>query len=103
MSTAERRDGGIRVRTDESGRLLEVHLEDAQLRRSAQALGADILALCRIAGTRAGVERRARLAAAGVPATALADMGLPTRDRLADLEEKFDDDDDEVGSWMRSL
>lgn len=103
MSTAERRDGGIRVRTDEVGRPVEIHLENAQLGRSAEALGADILALCRIAGTRAGVEQRARLAAAGVPATALADLGLPTRDHLADLEDRFDDDDDEVGSWMRSL
>lgn len=82
---------------------MEIQLEDSQLRRSAAALGADILALCRIAGTRAGVRHRARLTAAGVPATALADMGLPTRDHLAALEERFDDDDDEVGSWMRSL
>ena len=81
---------------------MEVQLEAGQLHRSAEALGADILALCRIAGTRAQVARRAELAAAGVDAVMLAELGLPTRDRLADLESSFDDDDDEVGSWMQA-
>lgn len=79
---------------------MEIHLESSQLDRPAEALGGDILALCRIAGTRAGVRRRAELAAAGSRGHAHR-TGLPTRDRLADLESRFDDDD-EVGSWMQT-
>lgn len=103
MTTAGRRDGGIRVRTNETGRPLEIHIEDGQLRRSASALGADILALCRIAGARAGVERRSELAAQGVPPDTLAVLGLPTQDVLVELESGFDAEDDEVDSWLRPL
>lgn len=103
MTTAGRRDGGIRVRTDEAGRPLEIHIEDGQLRRSAGAVGTDILELCRIAGARAGVARRATLASQGVPPDVLAELGLPTRDALVTLEERFDDRDAEVDSWLRPL
>lgn len=103
MTTAERRDGGIRVRTDDVGRPLEVTVEQGQMRRSAAAVGSDILELCRIAGARAGVARRSDLAAQGVPADVLAELGLPTEGVLAEMEERFDDRDSEVDSWMRSL
>ncbi len=65
-------------------------LASAAMRRSPAALAEEILALCRLAGTAAGVHTREALGAGGVSADALALLGLPSRDDLVTAEAAAD-------------
>ncbi|WP_327101011.1 hypothetical protein OIE68_20820 [Nocardia vinacea] len=102
--TAAARSGAISVRTTEQGLPLGISIEPAELKRDPQALAAEVLRLCRQAANRAGMARRAELAAAGVPAEMLALTGLPTAEEVARQEIAEEQDyETEPGSWLRSV
>lgn len=100
ISEASRRDGSVWVKTTSQGLPLEVNIDALWAQRGGPALAAEIVALCKLAHIRAGVQQRQSLVDAGVPRDALAQMGLPTAKDLAAAEAAIDENDDEVGSWL---
>ena len=90
LTTVRSRGGGVSVTCTPAGLPVELRSEPAHCRRPAHVLAAEILALCRLAGTAAGVRRRDALAADGVPAETLALLGLPGRDELVAAEHAVD-------------
>ncbi|MET8871156.1 hypothetical protein [Nocardia sp. NPDC004604] len=102
--TATSRSGTISVRTTEQGLPLGISIEPAELKRDPQGLAAEVLRLCRQAANRAGMARRAELAAAGVPADMLALTGLPTAEDVARQEFAEEQEyETEPDSWLREV
>ncbi|WP_063046511.1 hypothetical protein [Nocardia pseudovaccinii] len=102
--TATSRSGAISVRTTEQGLPLGISVQPAELKRDPQALAAEVLRLCRQAANRAGMARRAELAAAGVPAEMLALSGLPTAEDVARQELAEEQEyETEPDSWLRQV
>ncbi|WP_330252269.1 hypothetical protein OG874_40315 [Nocardia sp. NBC_00565] len=101
---ATSRSGAISVRTTEQGLPLGISIEAAELRRDPQGLAAEVLRLCKQAANRAGMARRAELAAAGVPADMLALTGLPTAEDVASQEFVEEQEyETEPDSWLREV
>ncbi|MGW4770158.1 hypothetical protein ACWEO2_19185 [Nocardia sp. NPDC004278] len=102
--TATSRSGAISVRTTEQGLPLGISIEPAELRRDPQGLAAEVLRLCKQAANRAGMVRRAELAAAGVPADMLALTGLLTAEEVARQELAQEQEyETEPDSWLREV
>ncbi|WP_225729883.1 MULTISPECIES: hypothetical protein [unclassified Nocardia] len=102
--TAASRTGAISVRTTEQGLPLGVSIEPTELKGDPQQLASEILRLCKQAANRAGIARRTELAAAGVPASSLALMGLPTPEEVARQEIAQEAEyETEPQSWLRSV
>ncbi|MFC7753918.1 hypothetical protein [Tsukamurella soli] len=93
------------MRANDQGTPLEVVIEQSEMRRGADALARDIVALCREAARTAGLARRAELARAGVGGRVLGYMGLPEPAAPQDLScpsgSSVADDADPVQSWLR--
>ncbi|MRH89375.1 hypothetical protein GFY24_18295 [Nocardia sp. SYP-A9097] len=101
MGEASLRGGEIVVTATDSGLPLTVRVSSGQLRRDPDALGADLLRLCRLAAARAGLRRRAYLSELGLSDEAMARLGLPTpaaveQAELADEAER----EYEPRSWL---
>ncbi|MGY4102268.1 hypothetical protein ACW2Q0_22345 [Nocardia sp. R16R-3T] len=102
--TATSRSGAISVRTTEQGLPLGISIEPAELKRDPQGLAAEVLRLCRQAANRAGMARRAELAAAGMPGEMLALTGLPTTEDVARQELAEEQEyETEPDSWLRQV
>lgn len=89
-SRATSRSGGIVVVTTPTGLPTSITFDAAELRRSADALAADVVALCRQAAMAAGVRLRQELVDNGIDSASLASTGLPTADDLARAEHAAD-------------
>lgn len=104
MATAASRSGSISVVTTEQGLPTSITVEPDELRRDPGALAAEILRLCRRAADRAGMARRAELAAAGVSPEVLALTGLPKPEEVAAREFAEEQDyEEEPQTWLRSV
>ncbi|GAB2562286.1 hypothetical protein [Nocardia heshunensis] len=104
LFTLSSRTGSIVVTTTEQGLPRAISVERDQLRGDPELLAADILRLCRQSAARAGTERRAQLAAAGLAPELLALTGLPTvaevtRQEYAE-EQEYETEPD---SWLRPI
>ncbi|MEG8180158.1 hypothetical protein GZH49_16695 [Nocardia terpenica] len=102
--TAESLTGAIVVRTTEQGLPTGISVERSELARDPAQLAGEILRLCQRSANRAGLARRAQLAAAGMTPEALALTGLPTEADVARQEIVEEQDyDTEPQSWLRSV
>lgn len=99
------RTGTITVVTTERGLPTALKFDRSELARPPQELADEILSLCKLSALRAQVAFRRDLAGKGYTSSTLRQMGLPTEEDLARLEEElFDqDDDDPPVTWMRSV
>lgn len=102
--SAVSRTGSIRMRVTEQGIPLAVKIEPAELHRDPQHLAAEMLRMCRRAADLAGLEQRKRMEAAGMNASTLALMGLPTEADISRQEIVEEQDyDTEPQSWLRTV
>ena len=100
---AASRTGSVRVRADESGVPVSVHIDPAELRYGGEELARTVLDLCIRATTAARAERRTRLERDGVDRDVLDRLGLPSACAVADAEnERFGDEAGPV-SWMKTV
>ncbi|WP_327112644.1 hypothetical protein OHB12_29295 [Nocardia sp. NBC_01730] len=104
MATATSKSGSISVETTEQGLPIGITIEREELRRAPGELAREILSLCRQSANRAGLARRAELAAAGLSSEMLALTGLPKPEDVA-REELIEESeyDIEPQSWLRSV
>ncbi|WP_067711985.1 hypothetical protein [Nocardia yamanashiensis] len=102
--TVSSRTGAIVVTTTEEGLPVGLSVASDQLRGAPEPLAAEILRLCRQAATRAGMQRRAQLQAAGLAPELLALTGLPTVEQVSRQEIVEEQDyDTEPDSWLRPI
>ncbi|MEV0356833.1 hypothetical protein AB0H71_12295 [Nocardia sp. NPDC050697] len=102
--SAVSRSGAIVVRTTEQGLPIGLVVEAAELRRNPAELAAEIVRLCKRSADRAGLARRAQLAAAGLAPEMLALTGLPTEEEVARREQAEEEEfDTEPRSWLRPI
>ncbi len=93
----------VRVRANESGLPVKIHIDPDELRYGADELARTILRLSTRATSAARAERRGLLERDGVDRDILDRLGLPTAAAVADAEnESFDGEPGPVG-WMRSV
>ena len=93
----------VRVRANESGMPVAIHIDPVELRYGSDELARTILDLCVRATSTARAERRTQLERAGMDRDVLDRLGLPTAAAVADSEnERFDDEGGPV-SWMKSV
>jgi hypothetical protein len=99
------RTGTIAVVTTERGLPTALKLDRSELARPPQELANDILALCKLSALRAQVAFRRELAAKGYTTATLRQIGLPTEEDLALVEEELfgRDDADPPATWMRQV
>jgi hypothetical protein len=98
------RGGTISVSTNERGLPTALKIDPRELRRRPQDLADEILALCRLSATRAQVAYRRDLVTKGFNATVISELGLPTDEELARVEEEvYGGDDEPPPTWMRSV
>jgi hypothetical protein len=98
------RSGTIAVSTNERGLPTALKIDPRELRRRPQALADEILALCRLSATRAQVAFRRDLVDQGYSPTVIGELGLPTDEQLAHVEEElYGGDDEPPPTWMRSV
>jgi hypothetical protein len=91
--------GGISVRTTERGLPVALTLDARELKRPADQLAEEILALCQLSGRRRQVARRRELMARGVSAAVIEGLNLCTADELTHTEARFDQND-ESDPWL---
>lgn len=104
MWSVTSRNGSISIETTEQGLPIGITIERDELRRPPGELAAEIVRLCRQSANRAGLARRAELAAAGLASDVLALTGLPKPEDVArqELVEEAEYDV-EPQSWLRSV
>jgi hypothetical protein len=101
---ARSRTGGITVMTTERGLPLSLKIDTGELDRAPHLLADEIMALCRLAATRAQVAKRRALLAAGVDPSVLRNLQLANEEDLLIAEESASPHDDDMpGSWMRPV
>ncbi|MET7768236.1 hypothetical protein [Nocardia sp. NPDC005366] len=82
VGEASSRGGDIVVSATDSGLPLAVRVTSEQLRRDPDDLAADLLRLCRLAASRAGLQRRGYLSGLGLSEQTLNRLGLPDRETV---------------------
>lgn len=92
VATASTRSGTITVTATEQGIPTSIEIDPSELLRAPGLLAKRLTDLCKQAGTRAGYERRRQLAAAGVDATVLSYLRLPTAEDVRDADRAAADD-----------
>lgn len=104
MWSVTSRSGSISIETTEQGLPIGLTIERDELRRPPGELAAEIVRLCKQSANRAGLARRAELAAAGLTSDVLALTGLPKPEDVArqELVEEAEYDV-EPQSWLRSV
>ncbi|MGW5075717.1 hypothetical protein [Rhodococcus sp. NPDC004095] len=103
VATTSNRAGTVTVTATDRGQPLDVRVDPRELRYSGAGLAAAILEMCRASAAEAGARRREDLAAAGVPEDVLDQLGLPTRDDLADAQARREADEATPATWMRPV
>ncbi|MBF6133824.1 hypothetical protein IU501_12530 [Nocardia otitidiscaviarum] len=102
--TASSRTGSVVVTTTEQGLPLGIEVDRDRLRGDLGPLAREIVLLCRQAASRAGMERREHLRAAGLAPEHLALTRLPTAEEVARQEYADEQDyEDEPDSWLRPV
>jgi hypothetical protein len=100
------RNGTIAVVTTQRGLPTALKIDKSELARPPQELAGEILGLCRLSAMRAQIAYQRDLVDKGVSATVIRELGLPTEEDLAALEEELfaeDEDDEPPATWMRSV
>lgn len=90
LTSVSSRSGTIKVTCTEAGLPVKMTISAAAARRRPEALAREILALCRLAGTAAGVRARGDLGAQGLDDETLRLLGLPSRRDLVAAEAAAD-------------
>lgn len=90
LTTATSRSGTISVTCTAAGLPVKMTIGAHAARRNPAALGREILALCRLAGTAAGVRTRGDLGGRGVDDETISLLGLPSRADLVAAEAAAD-------------
>ncbi|MGW0003348.1 hypothetical protein [Nocardia grenadensis] len=104
MWSVTSRSGSIEIETTEQGLPIALTIEREELSRPPGELAAEIVRLCKRSANRAGLERRAELAAAGLSSEMLALTGLPKPEDVAHQELVEEAEYDvEPESWMRPV
>lgn len=104
MWSVTSRNGSISIETTEQGLPIGLTIERDELRRPPGELAAEIVRLCKQSANRAGLARRAELAAAGLTSDVLALTGLPKPEDVARQELLEEAEYDvEPQSWLRSV
>ncbi|WP_459549315.1 hypothetical protein [Nocardia sp. X0981] len=104
MWSVTSRSGSISIETTEQGLPIGITIERDELHRPPAELAAEIVRLCKQSANRAGLARRAELAAAGLTSDVLALTGLPKPEDVAH-QELVEEAEYEVEpqSWLRSV
>ncbi|NUS45166.1 MAG: hypothetical protein HOQ24_15940 [Mycobacteriaceae bacterium] len=100
VAAKSNRAGTITVRATNQGMPVEVTISREELRYGAQPLADQILQLCRLATTEAGMRRRDLLSERGIPDEILNRLGLPSREPAPAGPE---DDDWTPTTWLRKV
>ena len=90
LTTVSSRTGSISVTCTAAGLPVKMTIAAASARRRPESLAREILALCRLAGTAAGVRTRGDLGGRGLDDETLALLGLPSRRDLVAAEAEAD-------------
>lgn len=90
LTTVASRSGAISVTCTAAGLPVGMTISSRAMRRSPAALAREIMALCTLASTTAGVQARHRLRGRGVDEEALDLLGLPSRKELVNAEAAAD-------------
>lgn len=90
LTTASSRSGAVSVTCTAAGLPIKMTIGAHAARRNPAALSREILALCRLAGTAAGVRTRGELRDRGVDDETIALLGLPSRADLVSAEAAAD-------------
>lgn len=90
LTEVSSRSGAVAVTCTAAGLPVRMHLTASAVRRKPEALAREILSLCQLAGTAAGVRTRAELGGQGVDDDALNLLGLPSRKELVAAEAAAD-------------
>ncbi|ONM50529.1 hypothetical protein [Nocardia donostiensis] len=104
MWSVTSKSGSISIETTEQGLPVGIRVEQDELHRPPAELAAEIVRLCRQSANRAGLARRAELAAAGLSSDVLALTGLPKPEDVAQQELAEEAEYEvEPQSWLRSV
>lgn len=90
LTTIASRTGSISVTCTAAGLPVKMTIGAASARRKPESLAREILALCRLAGTAAGVRTRGDLGGRGLDDDTLGLLGLPSRRDLVAAEAAAD-------------
>lgn len=90
LTSVSSRSGTISVTCTAAGLPIRMSIGAAAARRKPEALAREILALCTLAGTAAGVRTRKDLSSSGLDDEALGLLGLPSRRDLVAAEAAAD-------------
>lgn len=101
VAASSNRAGTVTVRATDQGLPVDIRFDRGEYRYGAPALAAEILRLTRRSAIAARAERRAELAAIGVPDSVLDRLALPTRQAAVDELDRLDDADTGQTSWLR--
>lgn len=90
LTEVSSRSGAVTVTCTAAGLPVRMRLSSAAVRRTPTALAREILALCQLARTSAGLQARSELSGQGVTDEALSLLGLPSRQELVAAEAAAD-------------
>ncbi|MBM7369354.1 hypothetical protein [Gordonia hydrophobica] len=90
LTSVSSKTGTIRVTCTAAGLPVRMTIAAAAARRRPESLAREILALCRLAGTAAGVRTRGDLGGQGLDDETLGLLGLPSRRDLVAAEAAAD-------------